>query len=175
MTRRLLVAAVLLCAGLLALLAEGSSSTPADNLVAGQDERAIIRAIYEYSYTFDGRNLEAFLSLFTEDALWEAYNAGSSTPTVSIHGTETLRRAIGQQMNAQVAQGIQSRHFQTNPILTRVSGDRVDAITMIMVTWQQGMQPARIVHTGFYRDEFVRQGSEWKFAKRQAYMDEPSQ
>ncbi|MDT8068037.1 MAG: nuclear transport factor 2 family protein [Terriglobia bacterium] len=171
MTRRFLVTGVLVCAVLLIGSVKVKSSTMADETIAGQDGRAILQLIYQYSYTFDGRDLDGFISLFTEDALWEAYDAGAATPTVSLHGTEQLRSVIAMQMNDQISKGIQSRHFQTNTILTRLARDRVQAITMIMVTWQQGSQPATIVHTGFYRDEFTRQGAEWKFVKRQAYLD----
>jgi 3-phenylpropionate/cinnamic acid dioxygenase small subunit len=171
MTRRYLVTGVLVCAVLLTASVKVKSSTVADELVAGQDEREIVRLIYQYSYTFDGRDLDGFISLFTEDALWEAYDVGTESPTVSLHGSEQLRTVIAMQMNDQISKGIQSRHFQTNTILTRLTRDRVQAITMIMVTWQQGSQPATIVHTGFYRDEFTQQGGEWKFVKRQAYLD----
>jgi 3-phenylpropionate/cinnamic acid dioxygenase small subunit len=174
MTHRYLVMGVLVCAVVLIASVKVKSSTVADELVGGQDERAILRLIYQYSYTFDGRDLDGFMSLFTEDALWEAYNKGAATPTVSLHGSEELRRVIAMQMNDQISKGIQSRHFQTNTILTRLARGRVQAITMIMVTWQQGSQPATIVHTGFYRDEFTLQGAEWKFVKRQGYLDEPS-
>ena len=171
MTHRFLVTGVLVCAVLLIGSVKVKSSTMADEPVAGQDERAILQLIYQYSYTFDGRDLDGFMSLFTEDSLWEAYDAGAATPTVSLHGSEELRSVIAMQMNDQISKGIQSRHFQTNTILTRLARDRVQAITMIMVTWQQGAQAATIVHTGFYRDEFTQQGGEWKFVKRQAYLD----
>ncbi len=171
MTHRYLVTGVLVCAVLLMSSVKVKSSTVADELVAVQDERAIVRLIYEYSYTFDGRDLDGFMSLFTEDALWEAYNAGAATPTISLHGSGELRSVISMQMNDQISKGIQSRHFQTNTILTRLARDRVQAVTMIMVIWQHGSQPATIVHTGFYRDEFSLQDGEWKFVKRQAYLD----
>ncbi len=171
MRHRCLVTGVLVCAVLLMASVKAQSSPVANDLVAGQDERAILRLIYQYSYTFDGRDLDGFMSLFTEDALWEAYDAGAATPTVSLHGSEELRSVIAMQMNDQINKGIQSRHFQTNTILTRLTRDRVEAITMIMVIWRQGSQPATIVHTGFYRDEFIMQGGEWKFVKRQAYLD----
>ena len=171
MTHRYVVTGVLVCAVLLTASVKVKSSTAADELVGGQNERAILRLIHQYSYTFDGRDLDGFMSLFTEDALWEAYDTGAATPTVSLHGSEELRSVIAMQMNDQINKGIQSRHFQTNTILTRLANNRVQAITMIMVTWQQGSQPATIVHTGFYRDEFTLHGAEWKFVKRQAYLD----
>jgi hypothetical protein len=92
-----------------------------------------LKLIYSYSYKVDSRDLVGFLSLFAEDAVWQAYTWAAPTPVVSVATREQMRSLFSQRMNEQIAQGIQSRHYQTNTDLSRLSGDRVQAIAMVMV------------------------------------------
>lgn len=149
-------------------------ATNAGITVSGPDQQAILRDIYEYSYRFDSRDLQGFLSLFTEDAVWEASYVGNTMPAISVISKEQLRQVIFSQMQNQIAAGIQCQHFQTNTVLTRLSSDRVQAVSMIMVTWQPGAQPGTMVHTGFHRDEYIRQGATGEFVRCQAYVDDPA-
>jgi 3-phenylpropionate/cinnamic acid dioxygenase small subunit len=149
---------------------------PSDSLgspVLGQDEAAILKLIYSYSYKVDSRDLEGFLSLFAEDAVWQAYTGAAPTPVVSVTTREQMRSLFSQRMNEQIAQGIQSRHYQTNTDLSRLSGDRVQAITMVMVTWRYtSPQPATVVNsTGYCVDEFARHANERRLVKRQPCTD----
>jgi hypothetical protein len=142
--------------------------------VSAQDTAAILKVIYSYSYTFDERQIEGFISLFTEDAEWEAYEKGATTPSISVTGRAQISAFFAGQMNDQIAQGIQSRHYQTNTVLSHLSADRVQGITMVMVTWRlTSPQPVTVIkHTGYYLDEFVRTRGQWRFVKRQSYVDE---
>lgn len=54
MTRRFLVTGVLVCAVLLIGSVKVKSSTMADETIAGQDGRAILQLIYQYSSQLSG-------------------------------------------------------------------------------------------------------------------------
>jgi len=45
-----------------------------------KDRQEITVLIYNYSYMFDSKNLDGFLNLFSQDAIWEAFYGGSSSP-----------------------------------------------------------------------------------------------
>jgi hypothetical protein len=76
------------------LCAQSGPSDSPGSPVLGQDEAAILKPIYSYSYKFDSRDLEGFLSLFAEDAVW-------------VTTREQMRSLFSQRMNEQIAQGIQ--------------------------------------------------------------------
>ena len=58
-------------------------------------------------------------------------------------------------------------------MLTRVSDDRVRGSTYVTLLCQvKGETAPRPVTTGIYKDEFVKTESGWKFAIREAYLDQ---
>lgn len=162
-------AASLACALLFVSLA-GHAGPPSS--VSAEDQRAILDLISAYSYTYDGKDLEGYLALYTKDCVWELVPQGAAAPTVRAASRDELRAMVTQRLAMQRQQGIQSRHYQTNTLLSAGADGRVEGRTMLNLVWQVPGQKPGIVMTGIYSDEFVKADGIWKFAKRTLLMDQ---
>jgi ketosteroid isomerase-like protein len=142
--------------------------------LSAEDRQEITNLIYSYSYTFDSKNLDGFLDLYTPDAVWEDFYGGSSAPTDVLDTPAKMRQVFGNQMQQFSAAGIQSRHFLTNLNITGIDPGRAEGTAMFLVAHQQYRQPqdtASMTHTGEYRYQFVRTPKGWKFYRIEAHVD----
>lgn len=142
--------------------------------LSAKDRQEIMDLIYNYSYTFDAKNLDGFLNLYTQDAVWEDYFAGASSPTDVLDTPGELRQAFGYQMQQLAAEGIQSRHFLTNLAINGTRPGRAAGTVMFLVTHQeydQSQGTAVVLHTGEYRYQFFKTKAGWKFRKVEAHLD----
>ena len=55
-----------------------------------EDKLAIQEVIAQYSYTYDAQDAEGFAALFTEDAVWELFAAGSTRPTIRLESRAAI-------------------------------------------------------------------------------------
>jgi len=134
------------------------------------DRQQILDLISRYSYDWDGKDADAFTALFQDNATQSTYSAGKLTRTVRSN-KERLARAHEQFLSF-TAQGIQTRHYQTNTILERLSDGRVRGDTLFQVVWQYAGDPApKLVHSGTFHDLFTKTSSGWKFASRELHID----
>jgi 3-phenylpropionate/cinnamic acid dioxygenase small subunit len=140
------------------------------------DHQEIMDIIYRYSYTYDSKNLDAWLSLFLENATWSVYEGNSSVPETVTKSNEERRQMLGQRLKKMSAQGIQSRHYMTNTLLNKTGERKVKGITMFLLIWQYTSEASpRLINTGYYQDEFVKTEHGWMFASREAHIDQASQ
>ncbi len=134
------------------------------------DRQQILDLISHYSYTWDGKDAEAFSALFQDNATMSTYSAGTLSGTTRTN-KERLARAH-ERFQLFTSQGIQTRHYQTNTILERLSDGSVRGETLFQVVWQYAAEPApKLVHSGTYRDLFAKTSSGWKFASREIHID----
>jgi 3-phenylpropionate/cinnamic acid dioxygenase small subunit len=140
--------------------------------VSAEDQRQIRDLISAYSYTYDGKDIEDYLALFTKDCVWEAYPSGASTPMVKAANREELRAVTTQRLAMLQQKGIQSRHYQTNTLLVARADGQVEGKTLLNLVWQMPGEKPYTVTTGVYRDLFVKTEGGWKFAKRTFLMDQ---
>jgi hypothetical protein len=134
------------------------------------DRQEILDLISKYSYTWDAKNAEGFAALFTEDATLSNYSAGNLTDTTR-SSKERLTRAR-ERFQSFTAQGIQTRHYQTNTLLEQLPSGSVRGTTLFQVVWQYAAEPApKLVHAGIYRDTFMKTSSGWKFGSREVRID----
>jgi hypothetical protein len=140
--------------------------------IGSDDHQEILDTIYSYSYTYDGKDTDAFLALFTEDCIWEAYDNAGANLLVSITSRAELDAFVRPRLAEQAAADLRPRHFQTNPLMIGLDHDRVEAITMINIMWQYPDNPVPVPEgIGVYKDEFVKTKNGWKFAVRRLYYD----
>jgi len=142
--------------------------------LTAEDREEITQLIYSYSYTFDSKNLDAFLNLYTPDAVWADYYAGSSTPTDVVDTPQKMRTAFGNQMQQLAAAGTQSRHFLTNLSISGTSPGVAQGTAMFLVAHQQYDQAqatATVEHTGMYSYQFAKTTNGWKFRRLEAHID----
>ena len=130
------------------------------------DRQAILDLISSYSYAYDASDLERFAALFQANAV-VTFRQGNLT------GNAHIREAMAARRRWVAQQGIQPRHYQTNTLLTEIAEGHVKGRTMILVTWQRSGEPEpKVVHTGFYDDEFRRTAEGWRFSKRAILVDQ---
>ena len=133
------------------------------------DRQAILDLISSYSYAYDASDLERFAALFQANAV-VTFRQGNLT------GNAHIREAMAARRRWVAQQGIQPRHYQTNTLLTEIAEGHVKGRTMILVTWQRSGEPEpKVVHTGFYDDEFRRTAEGWQFSKRAILIDQENQ
>jgi hypothetical protein len=134
------------------------------------DRQQILDLISRYSYDWDGKDAAAFSALFQDNAALSTYSAGTLSRNVRSN-KERLARAHDQ-FQSFTAQGIQTRHYQTNTILERMSDGTVRGDTLFQVVWQYAGDPApKLVHSGMYRDLFIKTPAGWRFAGREIHID----
>lgn len=139
----------------------------------GLDDRvAIGELIHRYSYTWDSRDTDGWVGLFTDDAVIQASFVGKLAWS---YGSTAERRTFIDGFYATMAtQGLMNtRHVQTNTVLSLAGDGTVRGETMLVVAFQFRGEPApRITNTGVYRDRFVRTPAGWRFARRDILVDQ---
>jgi len=140
------------------------------------DHQEIMDLIHRYSYSYDeAKDPDAWGSLFLENATWSAYEPNSSVPVMLTKSNEERRRGAEQRLRLMGNQGVQTRHYTTDTLLKKAGEGRVEGITMVLVAWQYASEASpRLMHTGYYRDEFAKTEHGWRFASREAHMDQAS-
>ena len=140
--------------------------------VSLEDRAAIADLIHRYSYTWDGRDSDGWVGLFTEDAVIEAAFVGKVAWTYRSNAER--RTFIDGFYETMTKQGLtRTRHVQTATVLSPEADGSVTGETMFVVAFQFRGEPApRITNTGVYRDRFVRTAAGWKFARRDIDVDQ---
>ena len=140
--------------------------------VSAEDQRQILDLISASSYTYDGKDLESYLALFTKDCVLEIFPTGATKPTVRAANRNELSAVAAQRFAMLRDKDIQSRHYQTNTLLTLRADGQVAGTTMLNLMWQVPGERPYTVTTGIYRDLFVKTEGGWKLAKRTLLMDQ---
>jgi uncharacterized protein (TIGR02246 family) len=132
-----------------------------------EDREAIRALILAYGAAHDGRDYRTFSQLFAREGEWVG-GLGSAKGPEAIFAL--MDRTIGHDPQRG---GSGTFHVLTNEQIA-VDGDRASAKTQwIYVTPGDDGNP-RWVFLGHYDDQFVREGSEWKFLRREAPVDIPA-
>lgn len=152
----------------------GLSPNSANSTISFFEEQlAILDLISKYSYSYDSKDINKFLSLFTSDCVWEVYMDQGTNLVYRATNRKELAEAIDKRLADLKERGIQSRHYQTNTILNPISAKKVEAETMLNLVWQYpDNQSPTSVSTGVYKDVIVNIGGEWKFAIRTGLIDQ---
>lgn len=134
------------------------------------DRESILDLISQYSHTWDNRDANGWVDLFTPNAHWSLYANGELKNSIQTQ-TERLRFA-SETLETFTKQGIRTRHQQTNTLLTKNADGTIRGETIFTVVWQTTGEPSpKLVHSGVYRDVFFRSSAGWKFKRREIYID----
>tara|TARA_Y100001934_G_scaffold176513_1_gene209069 strand:- start:1681 stop:2217 length:537 start_codon:yes stop_codon:yes gene_type:complete len=143
---------------------------PAPSKISLSDRKAIMDLISSYGHTWDNKDAKGWTGLFTEDAVW-LYRAGGELKN-TIHSRTARLNFANEKLEQFAEQGIQTRHLQSNTLLTRKADGSIHGETIFMVPWQTtGESAPRLIHTGVYRDTFVKTKQGWKFSRREVHVD----
>ena len=128
------------------------------------DQECIRRVLAEFIQLRDDKRFAEWVELFTEDATFE-------------YGSHHLvgRSAIRQNVQA-LLRNDRGKHLCVNSIID-VSGDAAsvssDFLKVNPTDDESGATGYGIGTMGRYEDHFVRQGGEWKIAKRKVHIMSP--
>lgn len=130
------------------------------SMIDPQDQLAIFALISEYSWTYDGEDLEGFAALFCQDGVLDT-PAGGGTGAGEILAWARARWAEIR------AQGKLPRHFQTNTRLRATGPDHVHGTTQLLLVWCCAETGApEIKFAASYEDEFERTPDGWRIRRR---------
>ena len=126
--------------------------------MSADDELAVRNVVARVAQYADGPDVDAYVALFTSDAVWDMPGAPRRGHAEIRAGSEE-RRAAGQ-----IGPGSNTRHVVSTTAVTVHEQHAVaDSV------WQFYVDTAsspRLQLMGTYHDELVRIGNEWKLARR---------
>jgi len=128
-------------------------------LTTADDELAVRNLVARVAQYADGPDVDAYVALFTPDAVWDMPGAPRKGHAEIRAGSEE-RRAAGQ-----VGPGSNTRHV-ISTMAVHVDGDRASADSVWQFYVDTNAAP-RVQLMGTYHDECRRVGHDWKLARRQ--------
>lgn len=133
------------------------------------DRLAIRELIDAYAHCADRRDLVGQLALFTADTHFVLYmDVTAAVPTQDLHGRDALV-PVFDNLNTYAT----TTHFNGQSRIA-VDGDRATGESYCLAHHlyvDEGGRRMRMVASIRYLDDFVRQGSEWRFAERRLMVD----
>jgi 3-phenylpropionate/cinnamic acid dioxygenase small subunit len=140
-----------------------------------RDRLEILNLIGFYSHLADGFHTERFGRFFTESAVFSIV-PHAAPPAAAPQLIATGRAAIVDSLRARHAafrrDGIQRRHFLTNPIVWDQTDDSARVgVYLQLVTSRKG-GPARVVGTGRYEGRAVKTLEGWQMAEWTIFSDQ---
>ena len=127
--------------------------------MSAEDELAVRNVVARLAQYADGPDIDAYVALFTPDAVWDMPGA-PRTGHAQIRAGSEERRAAGQ-----IGPGSATRHVVSTTTV-RVHEDHAVADSVWQFYVDTDKAP-RLQLIGTYHDELVRVGHEWKLAHRQ--------
>ena len=127
--------------------------------MSAEDELAVRNVVARLAQYADGPDIDAYVALFTPDAVWDMPGAPRKGHAQIRAGSEE-RRAAGQ-----IGPGSATRHVvSTTTVLVYEDHAVADSVWQFYVDTDKA---PRLQLIGTYHDELVRVGHEWKLAHRQ--------
>lgn len=162
MNYRALFAAVIL-AGPTAAVAQDAGQTLEQRVERMEAESEIRRVLIEYGTYLDGRDYASYADLFASDGVWVGgFGTFAGPEAIEAMLLENLGPAEPGYINKS------SFHMMTNPVI-KVDGDRAEVSSRYLFWTRSDSDRPSPALAGRYVDEFVRQGGQWKIAKRTTY------
>ena len=156
MTIRWIVAAALLAAPAVAL----AQPTLEQRVQRMEDESAIRRMLIEYGAFLDAKDYRSYAALFASDGVWQG-GFGSFTGPAAIEAMLTANLGAPEPGFVNKA----NFHMLTNPLIT-IDGDRAHVESKYLFWTRSPDDRPTPLLAGRYVDEFVREGGQWRIARR---------
>lgn len=121
--------------------------------------------IAAYSFGYDELQWELFGSVWTDDATLEFAER-------KLNGRGAIMDWARKRREQWQAEQVQTRHYQTNSLLTEVSDDLIEARTLLFIGHQyEDQSQPELAHTGVYEDTYRLTDIGWKIARRKICID----
>ena len=125
-----------------------------------EEKDAIRELMARYCFHFDNGELDDWLTLFTEDGVFDL------GPRGRLAGHEALRKFL---KSIPLTNGLpMMKHCVMNTIVS-VNGDRATARSYVVVV--QGGEQLAVSIAGRYEDGLAKVGGAWRFTERKVYFD----
>lgn len=132
------------------------------------DHIHIRETIAKYGLLYDEGELDAFVQLFTEDAVVDIQPPPGFFD-VPVRGRDAIERAFRSRYAEVSLQGTR-RHVITNTVVD-LDGDRASATSMLIAMVARHSGELDLLGSGVYRDVLRRVDGAWLFAERRLTMD----
>ena len=130
------------------------------------DRLAIIEALSSYAWGYDSRDLGMLGDSFSKDASFTIHLAGSDG-----WGPYTGRNAIVDWLaSVMKTQTDQRRHCLSNLRFEGLTDSRAVVVSFLTLTAAEHGK-ARLVTTGWYRDELIKEDGAWRVCKKDLHLD----
>lgn len=127
-----------------------------------EDMLAIQQVIARYSYTFDVGDANGWANLFTEDGVWEDYNA---KPSYAVKGHAELREFAAMRYR-QKTPGLVYFHHQSGVLFDELTENTAKTRVMVIITIHKPPDPPHIIITAIYTDKWIKTSKGWLFKHR---------
>lgn len=124
------------------------------------DREAIRSLPLRYCHCVWQKDLDGYVNLFTEDG----WIAATDPSLPRAQGGEALRKMIGTGLD-----DMKPRPFIHNHVIDLQGPERAKGTCYVEVRMNRGGKPWQL--TGWYDDEYVKVGQEWKFKSRTINVD----
>ena len=136
-----------------------------------EDKLAIQEVIAQYSYTYDAQDAEGFAALFTEDAVWELFAAGSTHPAIRLDSRSAIHEWAMKRLRDRRGRLI-SRDYQSSTLFEALTAESARTRTMVLVTHQHVTEAApRPMASGVYHDQWRKTPERWRLVHRRLDHD----
>jgi anthranilate 1,2-dioxygenase small subunit len=140
-------------------------------------QRLELEQLYtDYVHCLDADELERWPDFFTDDCFYRvtsAENFEAGLPLGLIHATSRnmLRDRVSALREANIYEPQRYRHLVSSIRIVEDRGETLDLITNFLVvrTMQEG--DMTLFAAGRYVDRVVREGDDWKFARKEVVLD----
>lgn len=149
------------------LLADSAFAQSIDQIA---DRLAIAEQVARYSYTADAKDLDAFISLFTEDAVFMVILPGQTEPDTRLESREAIRKYSTDLYKQNP--GMRTGHHQSGLLFIELTENTAKTRNMNLVTTQGPDDPApQIVVSGVYYDTWRKTAEGWLIETRTLRME----
>lgn len=130
-----------------------------------EDRLAILDLIARYAHTFDAKDTEGWLSLFTENAVWEHFRAGTDGPVTRIVSLRELSAWATVFHNRTREEQTWARHLLTGTEFLEQTPDTARTRTTVLTTLlNPGSRTPQITIAGHYDFVLRKTSRGWMFA-----------
>ena len=131
-----------------------SSDGVSERLQALEDERAILRTLYQYGHAMDYGPDVDFVDCFTPDGVWDVRMRSSAAASFQCRGRGEIEASLAGQ-TAMRAPALYAKHFVMDPLFV-VNGDEASVQSYFLRVEPRDTGPTQIVASGRYLDHLVR-------------------
>lgn len=129
------------------------------------DELEIRNVIARLAHLADDGDVDEYVSLFTDDGVWQVLAGGSLPPLPAKKGKADIKAGVLERRAAGIqGPGTHTLHTLSTTAVT-VTGDKATARSYMNMMANTHTKP-EVSISCIYNDEFVRQGGAWKLASR---------